>query len=81
MRTKRKEKSEGPSTSAILPKPSNHDVQDITEDHKPKSPPLTAAASAFASNDRRFTAGIRGKRRDDLVWTVRNFGGKDLMKM
>jgi hypothetical protein len=27
-----------------------------------------------------FSAGIRGKRRDDLVWTVRKFGGKDLKK-
>jgi hypothetical protein len=45
-----------------------------------KDAPLPAAAHAFASNDRRFSAGIRGKQRDDLVWMVRNYGGKNLKK-
>jgi hypothetical protein len=40
----------------------------------------TAEAPAFASKDRRFTAGLRGKQRDRLVVTVRNFVGKDLQK-
>ena len=83
LRTKLKDKSEGPSTSAILAEPSNQDVQEVTEDNNntlSKSTPLPAAAPAFASNAMRFSNGIRGKMRDDLVWTVRNFGGKDLKK-
>jgi hypothetical protein len=62
LRTKLKEKSEGPSTSAILAEPSNQDVQEVTEDNNntlSKSTPLPAAAPAFASNDRRFTAILR----------------------
>jgi hypothetical protein len=45
LRTKLKEKSEGPSTSAILAEPCNQDVQEVTEDNNntlSKSTPLPA---------------------------------------
>jgi hypothetical protein len=83
LRTKLKEKSEGPSTSAILAETSNQDMQEVTDGQNTtlsKDTLLPAPAPAFASNDRRFSAGIRGKLRDKLVVMVRNFGGKDLKK-
>jgi hypothetical protein len=82
-RTKLKEKSEGPSTSAFLAETRNQDVQEVTDGQNntlSKDTPLQAPAPAFASNDRRFSAGIRGNLRDKLVVIVRNFGGNDLKK-
>ena len=67
LRNKLKEKSEGPSTSAIWSKSSNPDVQEVTDGQNntlSKDAPLPAPAPAFASNDLRFSAGIRGKLRD-----------------
>jgi hypothetical protein len=83
LRSQLKKKSEEPSTSAIQAEHSNLDVQEVTEDNNntvAKSTPLPAPAPRFANTDRRFSAGLRGKQRDRLVVTVRNFGGKDLKK-
>ena len=41
---------------------------------------LPEPAVRFANTDRRFSAGLRGKQRDRLVVTVRNYGGNDLKK-
>jgi hypothetical protein len=78
LRTKLKEKSEGPATSAILAEPSNQDVQEVTDDQNnnlSKDAPLPAPAPAFANTDMRFSAGIRGKLIDKMIVMVRNFGG------
>ena len=83
LRSQLKKKSEEPSTSAIQAEHSNLDVQEVTNDNNntvAKSTPLPAPAPRFANTDRRFSAGLRGKQRDRLVVTVRNFGGKDLQK-
>jgi hypothetical protein len=52
---------------AILDETSNQDVQEATDGQNntlSEDAPLPAATPAFASNDRRFSAGIRGK----MIW-------------
>ena len=78
-----KEKSEVPSTLAIPPESSNPDVQEVTEDQNnnlSEDAPLVPAPVAFASTDRRFSKGLRGKQRDKMIALVRNYGAWDLKK-